>query len=83
MGIFDDAKAKADDAADSMQNVASGAADGARDLFDKGKEWVDAQGGLDGAKDKAADVLNDVKDKAASVDLPGEWDDKLKDKLGL
>ena len=83
MGFFDDAKAKADDAVNAAQNVAGGAVSGAKDMFDKGKDWVDHQGGLDGAKDKATEMFEQAKDKVAGVDLPGEWDDKLKDKLGL
>ena len=55
----------------------------AEDAVQQGKEWVDQQGGVEGAKDRTADLLNQAKDKVKDVDLPGEWDDKLKDKLGL
>ncbi|MBP9852900.1 MAG: hypothetical protein QG629_607 [Patescibacteria group bacterium] len=55
----------------------------AEEVANRGKDWVDQQGGLEGAKDKATDVLNQAKEKAKDVDLPGEWDNKLKDKIGL
>lgn len=78
MGLFDSLKGmfggkKGDDPMAQMQ-----------DVVDQGKQWVDQQGGMEGLQQKAGDVVEQVKDAAANVDIPGtDVDDKIKDALGV